>query len=139
MRLLLPLTSCKPHIMDALRKNHPSREIFAVDTMHGIVLNPLVSRLWSGALINQHHEEEARMVRMAGAKCWRVLPSVLLSCHDNGSIVKPLCVCVYICFFYVVLNSKTKKQNERLGLESINLEVAEAPDSCQRNFCSKLF
>lgn len=49
-------------------------------------------------------------------------------------------------FIYVVLNAKTKPHNQNqmnetgcLGLESIDLEVAEVPENCQRNFCSKLF
>lgn len=42
---------------------------------------------------------------------------------------------------YVVLNEKKNQMNgtEILGLESIYLVVAEAPDSCWRNFCSAFF
>lgn len=47
---------------------------------------------------------------------------------------------------YVILNAKTKPHNQNqinesecLGLESIDLEVAEVPESCQRKFCSEVF
>lgn len=98
----------------------------------------------------QEHKSTSIMKRrwvwpkMASAKCWRNKPSLktILFTEEKWLHYKST---LYV-FIYVVLNAKTKPHNqnqmnktERLGLKSINLEVAEVPDSCQRNFCSELF